>query len=398
MLKKMTIVAILVAFALPVLAAPEQERGTWGKEKAPAAVAAPEGMREPALQLNRWLDEFNTAYENRNGEKMERLLGRLDAVKSKMPEMPRFDNWINEVKEAHKTEDVEKMGALLEKANGFRESLNTQLQQGRRMRQGQGPREGIAPDQGEQPRPAEQLRQMRQLRQQRQLQDQPGRPFDNAAPFAEQPQAPGRQGRAFRGQGRDMDARSPQAAPFRGQQFRQGQRGQQERPDAERPMMKNRQARKEQFQDRQQNQFRGQRGQGFGRGSQACPFCQAPRQQGQRDRIEGFRPNAQRPNAGMRFEGMQDRFGQQPMQPNFGPRNFAPRGQMGYGQMMPQGRFNRPNMDAAPMAPQGYGRPNMGQNRMMRPDFAPNFGGQGRGFGGQMNQPEQVVPRDFWQD
>ncbi len=348
MLKKITIVAILVAFALPVLAAPEQERGTWGKPKGPDAVAAPEGMREPALQLNRWLDEFNTAYENRNGEKMERLLDRLDAVKSKMPEMPRFDNWINEVKEAYKTEDVEKMGALLEKANGFRESLNTQLQQGRRMRQGQGPREGIAPDQGQ--------------------------------------------------QGRDMDARGPQAAPFRGQQFRQGQRGQQERPDAERPMMQNRQARKEQFQGRQQNQFRGQRGQGFGRGSQACPFCQAPRQQRQRDRIEGTRPNALRPHAEMRFEGMQNRFGgQQPMQPNFGP-GFAPRGQMGYGRMMPQGRFNRPNMDAAPMAPQGYGRPNMGQNRMMRPNFAPNFGGQGRGFDGQRNQPEQVVPRDFWQD
>lgn len=397
MFKKITLTAILIALALPVLAAPEQERGTWGKPKSPAAAAAPGGMREPAFQLNRWLDEFNAAYENRDGEKMERLLDRLDAIKSKMPEMPRFDNWINDVKEAYQAEDVEKMGALLEKANSFRESLNAQLQQGRRMRQGQGPREGIAADQDQQPRPAEQLRRMRQLRQQRQLQDQPDRPFDNAAPLAEQPQVFGRGGRAFGGQGRDMDARGPQAAPFRGQQFRPGLRGPQDRPDAEGPMMQNRQARKEPFQGRQQNQFRGQRGQGFGRGNQACPFCQAPRQQRQRDRIEGFRPNADRPNAGMRFEELQNRFGRQPMQPDFGPR-FAPGGQRGYGQMMPQGRFNRPDMDAAPMVPQGYGRPNLGQNRMMRPNFAPNFNGQRRGFGGQMNQPEQIVPRDFWQD
>ncbi len=391
MFKKITITAILVMLALPVLAASDPQTGTWGKPKAPAA---PEGMREPAIQLNRWLDEFNAAYENRDGEKMERLLDRLDAIKSKMPEMPRFDNWINDVKEAYRAEDVEKMGTLLEKANSFRESLNAQLQQGRRMRQGQGPREGIAADQDQQPRPVEQLRRMRQLRQQRQLQDQPDRPFDNAAPLAEQPQTPGRGGRAFGGQGRDMDARGPQAVPFRGQQFRQGLRGPQERPDAEGPMMQNRQARKEPFQGRQRGAIRGQ---GFGRGNQVCPFCQAPRQQRQRDRIEGFGPNAQRPNAGMRFEGLQNRFGRQPMQPNFGPR-FAPGGQMGYGQMMPQGRFNRPNIDAAPMAPQGYGRPNMGQNRMMRPNFAPNFNGQRRGFGGQMNQPEQIVPRDFWQD
>ncbi|MBN2513506.1 MAG: hypothetical protein JXB18_11260 [Sedimentisphaerales bacterium] len=387
MFKKMTIVAILVALALPVLAAPEQERGTWGKPKGPAAIAAPEGMREPALQLNRWLDEFNTAYESRNGEKMERLLGRLDAVKSKMPEMPRFDNWINEVKEAHKAEDVEKMGALLEKANGLRESLNTQLQQNRRARQGQGPREGIAPDQDQQPRP------MGPVRNQRQLQNQPGRPFENTGPSAEQPQGPGQQGRAFRGQGRDMDARGQQAAPYRGQQFRQDQRGQQERPDVERPMMQNRQALRKEFQGRQQNILRGQRGQRFNRDNNARPFFRAPRQQGQRNRIENFRPYA-----GMRFEGLQNRFGQQPMQPNFGPRSFTPRGQMGYGQMIPQGRFNRPNRDAAPMAPQGYGRPNLGQNRMMHPNFAPNFNGQWRGFGGQMNEPERVVPRDFWQD
>ncbi|MEN6308754.1 MAG: hypothetical protein ABFD91_13485 [Anaerohalosphaeraceae bacterium] len=409
MFKRITIVAILVALALPVLAAPEQERGTWGKEKAPAAPAEPQREQTPAMQLNRWLNEFNAAYENRDGEKMERLLDRLDAVKSKMPEMPRFDNWVGEVKEAYKAEDVEKMGSLLERANHFRQALNTQLQQGRRMRQGQGQREGFAPDQGEQQRPVEQFRQMRQLRQQRQLQNQPGSEFDNAASFAEQPQAPGRQGRAFRGQGRDTDARGPEAAPLRGnRQFRQGLRGQQQRPDTPMPMLKNREALKDQFHDQfrspQPGQFRGQRGQGFGRGNDACPFCQAPRQQRQRDGIEGNRPNverpdAQRPNAEMNLGGRQNQFGQQqPMQPNFGPRNFAPRGQMGYGRMMPQGRFNRPDMDAAPMAPRGYGRPNMGQNRMMRPDFAPNFNNQGRGFGGRMNQPERSEMDDFWQD
>jgi hypothetical protein len=128
MLKKMIIIAIATAAAVWVFAEP----GTWGKE--PSA----EKAQVPAIRFGRWLNDFRTAYEQRDGEKMGQLIKDIEDKQKEMPAMPRLEKWLTNIKETYQAQDVQKMGQLLENAERVRERIRGRIQQNFAARRGHG--------------------------------------------------------------------------------------------------------------------------------------------------------------------------------------------------------------------------------------------------------------------
>lgn len=107
--------------------------GTWGKEPA----ADEKQSTAPAAAMNRWLNEFTSAYQQRDGEKMNELIKRFESDRQESPAAPRLDKWIGKVKQAYDQQDIRKMGRLVDNAHQLRERMKERMIQNRNRRMGQ---------------------------------------------------------------------------------------------------------------------------------------------------------------------------------------------------------------------------------------------------------------------
>jgi hypothetical protein len=179
--------------------------GTWGKEQPKDENQA----KAPAAMFNQWLNEFTAAYEQRDGEKMNDLLKRLEEAKQEFPAAPRLEKWMVNVKEAYEKQDVQKMGGLLDNAHQIRERMRERFNQNPNRQRGENA-EGIRPE-------------GRQARQRYDGASGPGRGYgygrpDRVRPYADRPE----ENRTFEGRMPGFNPRRPMEPQMRPEGFAPG--------------------------------------------------------------------------------------------------------------------------------------------------------------------------------